>query len=95
MTVILLKQNYFQLNNRSQDLSRLTGRIVVFSLTELDTKLMTPVVSPLRVGVLQENGHIKLRHDFMHTKEEAAEMEQVMDGKYADGVYKISILEFI
>ncbi len=56
---------------------------------------MTPVVSPLRVGVLQDGGHIKLRHDFMHTKEEATEMEQVMGEKYADGVYRISILEFI
>ena len=56
-------------------MSKLTGRIVIFSLNELDTKLMTPVVSPFRVGVLLENGNIKLRHDFMHTKEEAAEME--------------------
>ena len=67
----------------------------MFNLTELDTKLMTPVVSPLRVGVLQDGGHIKLRHDFMHTREEAAELEQVMGDKYADGVYRISILEFI
>jgi len=56
---------------------------------------LTPVVSPLRVGVLLEGGHIKLRHDFMHTKEEAAEMEQVMGEKYSDGVYRISIQEFI
>lgn len=67
MTVILQKKNFFQVTNKSHDVTPLLNRIVIFSVTEMFEE---PVVSPLRVGILQADG-IKLRHDFMLSADES------------------------
>ncbi len=54
-----------------------------------------PTVSPLRVGIIQENG-IKLRHDFMLSAEESLQLEEAMSGTYtADGLYKLPMSQFV
>jgi hypothetical protein len=50
---------------------------------------MVPTVTPLRVGVIQENG-IKLRHDFELTGEEADTLEEQMGDTYSKGLYQLS-----
>jgi hypothetical protein len=73
-SVILVKKNYFPLRNRQADIKPLIGRIVIFSKIELSETTMTPEVSPQRVGILQAEGSIKLRHDFQPTDSEPEDL---------------------
>jgi hypothetical protein len=58
MNVILQKKNFFPLTNRAEDPTPLINKVCIFSVTEFDPVSMTPVVSPLRIGLMKENGHI-------------------------------------
>lgn len=58
MNVILQKKNFFPLKNRTEDITPLFNKVCIFSVTEFDPVSMTPVVSPMRIGVMKENGNI-------------------------------------
>ena len=73
---MFLKKNFFQITNREADLSKLSNRVVIFSNVVFSADTMVPEVAPLRVATLQQDGSVKLRHDFVGIVASSASEDQ-------------------